>query len=278
MEKNKRTVETIGMFKAFLDSIGVKKTEDIEKITEQLIQEMEHVEPPKVAFIGLTGAGKSSMLNALFNAGAEVSDVMAGTKVITEYENCKSEYTGSRGTLTFYDMPGLGESIETEEKYCEMYQKIIPEVDVVLCFLAADNRQYAGIQRTLSELKKSIGNKFTEKMLVVINKADAIAPGEHAWNTSLNIPSTEQLANISKKELDVMQKIKAVLPDWDGGIVTCSAMKRYRLETLMNEIMKRVPVERQWQWGDMADVAPYEDLIDQNYISLVKEFMRQNME
>ncbi len=40
MEKNKRTVETIGMFKAFLDSIGVKKTEDIEKITEQVIQEM----------------------------------------------------------------------------------------------------------------------------------------------------------------------------------------------------------------------------------------------
>ena len=74
-------------------------------------KQIENVETPTIAIIGFTGVGKSSTLNALFNAGQKTDDVRACTQEAKSFAGNLEPYTGSKGIVNIYDMPGLGESI-----------------------------------------------------------------------------------------------------------------------------------------------------------------------
>lgn len=249
---------------------------DIAKIKEQVQNEFAHVQPPQIAIIGFAGVGKSSTINALFNAGQAVSDVRACTQKETAIYGDVSEYVGSKGVVRVYDMPGLGEDIDADEKHLQTYAKVIPEVDVVVWTLQAGDRQMSSMQNALLKLKEQYGNELIDRLVFVINKADLTAPGETAWNTDFNMPSSEQKKNMDDAENYIKEKIKRVLPKWDGEIITYSAKKRYHLDQLMTKIIQTVPEKRRWIYGQSADVADFTEFIDPRYADYINSLMENN--
>ena len=249
---------------------------DINTLERNIKSKMEEEEPPKIAWVGLCGVGKSSTINALFNAGQEINHVVACTKEAKEIYSDVSKYIGSKGKeIIVYDMPGLGEDIEEDIKHLESYAKVLPKVDVVVWTISAGDRKMGPEQEALLKLKNNFGNKFTDRLVVVVNKADIIAPGETEWNKTLNMPSLEQMSNLEEFEEYVRKKIKKVLPDWKGGLVTYSAKYAFRLGILMNTIMEAVPIKRRWVYGQCTDVADFTQFIDPQYREYIDELMKK---
>ena len=241
-----------------------------QKISEEHFEEMykiiedkiDNEPPPRFAFIGETGVGKSSTLNALFNAGLEVSHTEACTQTARGIEVKFNELEGVNGALIAYDMPGLGESRLKQKEHIALYEKILKDVDVALWILDGQNRAIAQIQEYLEVELQSIHPKLLERMVIALNKVDLIYPGETHWHPLANLPSEEQEENIKGRIRDVQRKIHEVLPNWRGRIIGYSANKRYNLPHLFDAMMDAVPNKRRWVVASRKALADFLELVD----------------
>ena len=248
-------------------------TEDqISKIGEEIIRQKEELGPPRVAFVGLTGVGKSSTLNALFNAGQPTGDIEPCTKKEAEIYGEYSTFKGSKGSIIVYDMPGLGEDIDMETIHIETYKKVLPKANVIVWTIAATDRKMKPEQEALMELYKLYGKTFTDRLVVVINKIDSIAPGETDWNRKLNMPSLQQQENIKIEIEHVTKKIKRVLPNWNGKVVAYSARYGFRLEELMESL---VEANNRFNLNSVADVMDPTDRMDPRYKEIVNKMLER---
>lgn len=238
----------------------------IKDLYDRVKQEMQEIPDPTIAFIGFAGVGKSSTLNALFNAGQAVSDVRPGTKDPQAISGNIEKYTGSKGSINVYDMPGLGESITKDRQHIKRYEQTIPLCDVVVWTFRANDRVMTPTQEAILSLIDSIGPEFTKHLLFAVNKADIIEPGESEWNEQANVPSPAQQQNIRESENYIREKIKEILPAWNGQVVTYSAKRRYHLEQLMTAMVQAMPEKKRWTLDDRADVADYTALMDPEYL------------
>ncbi|TNV19539.1 GTPase family protein [Buttiauxella sp. B2] len=156
-----------------------------ERILQQ-INQLTHYEP-MIGIMGKTGAGKSSLCNALF-AGevSPVSDVVACTRAPLRFRL----QVGER-FMTIVDLPGVGESESRDAEYATLYRQQLPRLDLVLWLIKADDRALAVDEHFYRQV---IGEAYWHKVLFVISQSDKVEPG-----SSGNKLSTEQKQNISRK-------------------------------------------------------------------------------
>ncbi|MBM6465386.1 50S ribosome-binding GTPase, partial [Klebsiella pneumoniae] len=108
-----------------------------ERILQQ-INQLTHYEPV-IGIMGKTGAGKSSLCNALFVGEASpVSDVAACTR-----EPLRFRLQVGERFMTLVDLPGVGESGARDTEYAALYRKQLPRLDLVLWLIKADDRALA---------------------------------------------------------------------------------------------------------------------------------------
>lgn len=244
------------------DLLGDQKMsdEDFEKIYRMIEDKVDNEPPPRFAFIGETGVGKSSTLNALFNAGLEVSHVQACTQTVRGVDVSFNE--GVNGALVAYDMPGLGESQLKQREHIALYEQVLKDVDVALWILDAQNRAIASVQQYLEKELKAIHPRLLERMVIALNKVELVYPGETDWHPLANLPSEEQEKNIKGRISDVKKKIREVLPNWQGKIIGYSAHKRYNLPQLFDAMMDAVPNKRRWVVASCKALADFLELVD----------------
>ncbi|EPJ0400384.1 GTPase family protein [Providencia rettgeri] len=187
---------------------------------------------PTIGLIGKTGAGKSSLINALFQSSlSPVNDVSGCTRQAQRFS-----MTMNNHTLTFIDLPGVGESIERDREYHQLYRNLLPEMDLIIWVLKADDRAWSSDEQCYRFLTEQCGYQ-SSRFLFVLNQADKIEPCRQ-WDEHNHQPSHEQTTNLELKQQAVITAFKPHHP-----VMTVSAAEGYQLTELAEQLIQVLPAE-----------------------------------
>jgi uncharacterized protein len=237
--KTKARAEDIaGDFFAHMAERGLAATPaQIKKISEKITSTMSY--SPKVGVFGKTGAGKSSLCNALFGQKiAKVSDVAACTRKPQEiFLNISKNSNG----LVLLDVPGIGENRKRDAEYSALYESLIPELDVLLWVLKADDRAYGAEEDFYKELVLPHVRSTKIPVIFVLNQVDKISPVRD-WDFENFRPGAKQQKNIEKK----INAIKIKFKQSEAKICSVAADEAYGLTTLIEKIVRFLPAEKKY--------------------------------
>jgi predicted GTPase len=154
-------------------------TPDQLNLVQDLLKKRINERQFRVSIAGQTGVGKSSLVNALFGTNLKTDPVKPCTK---EIEDIPVE-TKQGSTLYFYDLPGIGESDEADEKYLQKYREHLQSSDVILWAIHADNRSVVFDLQSLKKIMEGYTQEqkavLMSKLTFILTKADVLHPP--AW-------------------------------------------------------------------------------------------------
>ncbi|EBR3967903.1 GTP-binding protein HSR1 [Salmonella enterica] len=186
---------------------------------------------PVIGIIGKTGAGKSSLCNALFRS--EVCAVNAVEACTREPQRIRLRF--GKHYLTLVDLPGVGESLNRDDEYCTLYQEQLPKLDMVLWVLKADDRAFS-VEEQFYQAILAQCDSTMPPVLWVLNQVDKVEPSER-WNWHSATPSGAQLENIKRKQ----QAVASQLGIQDDVIIPVSVKGRYHLARIVEQMINRLP-------------------------------------
>ena len=212
-----------------LDDILSSLPPEISRYTKKKLTEVIDYEP-RIGVMGKTGVGKSSLCNAIFQQDVcKVSHVEACTRAL---EELKIDVGGRK--LTIVDLPGVGESKERDAEYKTLYEEQIPNLDLILWVIKADDRVLAPDEDFYKNVIKPLNAE--DKILFVINQADKIEPS-YEWDSGNKRPSSAQIDNLEAKELDIYNR----LFENANGCIAVSAPLKYNISNLVKKMVLRLP-------------------------------------
>ncbi|QKJ51370.1 50S ribosome-binding GTPase [Providencia rettgeri] len=187
---------------------------------------------PTIGLMGKTGVGKSSLINALFQSTlSPVSDVSGCTRHAQRFS-----MTMNNHTLTFVDLPGVGESLGRDREYHQLYRSLLPELDLIIWVLKADDRAWSSDEQCYRFLTEQCGYQ-PSRFLFVLNQADKIEPCRQ-WDEHNHQPSLEQMTNLKLKQEAVVTAFKLHHP-----VMTVSAAEGFQLTELAEQLIQALPVQ-----------------------------------
>lgn len=109
----------------------------------------------QVMFVRKTGYGKSTTINKIVGCDVfDTDDISLCTKDLFEADYRIDKKIPS--FISFNDLPGIGESLEADEKYLEWYRNMLIKSQVVVYVLRADQRDYSADKKYLKLYLKII--------------------------------------------------------------------------------------------------------------------------
>lgn len=158
---------------------------------------------------GCTGCGKSSTINALFNA--EKARVGTGPNPETMDVQCYE-----LDNLILWDTPGLGDGVEADERHKKKIRELLAEtnekgqkvIDLVLVIIDGSNKDMGTpINLINNVIIPNLGNKPEKRILIAINKADAANSGR-GWDHEKYCPNSKLKEFLDEKAVSVRNRIK----------------------------------------------------------------------
>lgn len=217
-----------------LGNAGIEVDERQKKAIREKLNNILTYEP-RIGVFGKTGVGKSSLCNALFGKDiCPISDVEACTR---DTKDVILNLDGGKG-IKLIDVPGVGESSQRDVEYGELYAKLLPELDLVLWLIKADDRAMASDETFYKEIVKPHIDQ-DKPFFFVLNQVDKIEPFRE-WNEEKHEPGSKQYINIHRKADD----IAAFFGVASSIIIPVSANEKYNLTRLVDEIIFALPKEK----------------------------------
>lgn len=226
---------------------------------------------PVIGIMGKTGAGKSSLCNALFQSTVSaVSHTSSCTREPQRY----TLQVGER-KVTLVDLPGVGESVERDEEYIALYQRILPELDLVLWLIKADDR---ALSPDSDFFFKTLAARGAEqgKVLFVLTQADKIEPSRE-WSCFLNQPSEQQQKHIEEKQ----RAVQSLFHTPSLPVIAVSSATGWHLPELVENLFQSLParassavssvIKRQYRTQKIEDQA------SQDFGNTISDVMTQTL-
>ncbi len=183
---------------------------------------------PTVVLLGQTGAGKSSLFNAL--AGNYLS---ATSAVAACTRQPKSHTLYADSPINLIDMPGLGESLIRDEEYQAMYAEQIKTARLIVWVVKADSRSLRIDAEAFATLVRPAIRNKNVRVVVVLSQAEKIEPCRE-WNESKNQPGINQRHHLKRRIAQVAEQFEL----GEDCVIPVSVHESWQGKMLMQHIRK----------------------------------------
>ena len=188
-----------------LDNLSSRSLEDRQQASER--QNTQTQEPLRILVAGQTNAGKSTLINTLFDSPRAAADVVSCTDAIMPYT---LEREGGLSGLIF-DTPGYGECTS----WIKDNREVLDKTDLVMLVCHANNAARSADLRFLQEFHHhylALTHRKIPPIIVVVTHIDELRPLRE-WQPPYDItePNGVKAANI-RAAMDAMQQ-DLQLPD-----------------------------------------------------------------
>ncbi|ENZ7893917.1 TPA: GTPase family protein [Klebsiella pneumoniae] len=203
-----------------------------QQTTERILSRLQHAinYEPVIGIMGKSGAGKSSLCNALFQQPVcLISDLLGCTR-----EPQRIVLTVGERSMILVDLPGVGETPEYDAEYSALYQKLLTELDLIIWVLRADDRARAVDIVTHRSLLAYGAD--ASRFLFVISQADRIPPLPEPAGQA--VPSTEQCLSLAVISSQIAGQLPSSFP-----VMAVSAHTGYNLHALVELMIHALPVQ-----------------------------------
>lgn len=193
----------------------------------------------KIAFMGQTRRGKSTLLNALFGTSFKIDTIVECTTNINSSTFVNKTVDIPFNAITVMDTPGIGASLESDEDYNPYYSHVLSTVNCVV-WVTNMQRTDSLDQDFFYDFKKEIRSDL--RLVICINGIDKCSPYEmgedySSWDEENNTP-TEMLKALIEKRKELIKEKFSEYINIPYSIVATNALKGYGLNDLFEAIFK----------------------------------------
>ena len=193
-----------------------------------------------VMVTGVTGAGKSTTLNALFEK--EVAKV--GRGVDPETMNLDSYRLNDAFRL--WDTPGLGDGKQKDKEHAKLLIDLLYKdyggnngwIDLVLVIIEGSNRDMGTTYRLLNEI--IVPNFQKDRILVAVNQADVAMKGRY-WDYENNKPMPKLKQFLEDKVDSIQKRVKEATGVNIIRPIYYSAEYNYNIDKLLDLLIDNMP-------------------------------------